>query len=310
MLQRPPSTPRSGRTPAAPGTRFRRAEVGRHQPPGGREGGGGRGGGFVHQVRIIRPHRCPFWTLPPPRAGLHLGGHLSDAQVECRGCIWGQKSHHQVQQMWVFGPTDGITALATGCRWFDPVQAQGFLIQKYPEVSTPRTTSMGPGPVPLPLLLPPATTSRAFGTTDGGGGGWGEGKVRPPERPLRALDRCPCPCFCLQRRHLGPSKLLGWLWYPQAPLPPRFPWRGGWGGEGGGAEGGPQKDLCGPWTGALALANASSNDISGLRNPQGGVEGGAKSDPQCNLCRPWTSALALAPASNNDIPGLRIARGG
>ena len=60
---------------------------------------------------------------------------MSDAQVECRGCIWGQKSHHQVQLMWVFGPTDWISALAAGGRRFDPVKAQGFLFQKYPEVS-------------------------------------------------------------------------------------------------------------------------------------------------------------------------------
>ena len=36
----------------------------------------------------------------------------------------------------------------------------------------------------------------------------GDGEERPLKRPLWALDRCPCPYFCLQQQHLGPSKLL------------------------------------------------------------------------------------------------------
>ena len=93
-------------------------------------------------------------------------------------------------------------------------------------------TSVGPGPVPLLLLLPPATTSRAFEIARGG------------SRGMARSD--------------------------------------------------PQNDLCGPWTGSLALTFASSNNISGLRicYGEGGVQGkGTECPPKQPL---W--ALDLCPA--------------
>jgi hypothetical protein len=82
------------------------------------------------------------------------------------------------------------------------------------------------------------------------------------------------------------------------------------GGVEGRVESDPQNNPCGPWTGVLVLAFASSNHISGLRNCLGEVEGRAKSDPQNNPCGPWTVAPALAFASSNIIPGLRNCQGG
>ena len=90
-------------------------------------------------------------------------------------------------------------------------------------------------PAPLPPCLPLA-------------GGWGGGE-RPPKPSLWVLFWCPCPCSCLGKQLLGPSKML---WGKEEAL--------------GRAVGDPQNHPCGPWTGALALAFASYNYPSGLRN--------------------------------------------
>ena len=159
----------------------------------------------------------------------------------------------------------------------------------------PRRFSDRSTPVGEPVQAAPLGGSLACGLiplAGGKGGGGGGSRGRPPKQPLRTLDRCPSTCFCFQRQHLRPSESPG--------------------GDRGGAKSDPQNNLWEPWTGALALVSASSNNISGLRNYRrwGGVGERAKSDPPNDHCEPWTGALALAFASSDDISGLRNCSGG
>ena len=151
----------------------------------------------------------------------------------------------------------------------------------------PRRFSDRSTPVGEPVQAAPLGGSLACGLiplAGGKGGGGGGSRGRPPKQPLRTLDRCPSTCFCFQRQHLRPSESPG--------------------GDRGGAKSDPQNNLWEPWTGALALVSASSNNIGPSKLPGGGggVEGREKSDPQNSLYGPWTGALALAFASGG-TPG-------